>query len=209
MGDKQLLKLLMVLEGPRAAAFREWASNILARYLRGDQTLAEEIHLRGELWGDQEDALSPLLLAAQLEAQAQELFNEKKTVLALEAHRLALKYRELSRDKSDKAEPLPRLLEGWEEISAGTPLSVGEALDRFRTFPTRYPRFGGLVSWLSGGNAPSSPAQLSAQLGHLLRSNLQTPFQGRWLDRIPGKKGSKRPTRWVIRAVSLRDGGRD
>lgn len=43
IGRDGLLRLLMVLKGPKASEFREWAAAVLVRYLESDVTLAAEI----------------------------------------------------------------------------------------------------------------------------------------------------------------------
>lgn len=43
IGKDGLLRLLMVLQGPKAAEFRKWAASILLRYLDNDITLAAEV----------------------------------------------------------------------------------------------------------------------------------------------------------------------
>ena len=93
--DKQgILSLVMVLSGPKAAAFREWASSILVRYLDGDRSLAQEIHLRADLdEADELPAISPAEIFDEAAPGIMEVLADKALRGSTQAARLLLQYR--------------------------------------------------------------------------------------------------------------------
>ncbi len=276
LGEQELIRLLLVLEGPKAAAFREWASSILFRYLKGDRDLANEIHLRADLLEDGEDALEappdvevpppqvqppearlPLELAARLEDAALMLFPEKQWGVATELLQLALQYRALLQDpKTPSQEPAPppdkpwertparesseeqclepprglvherraerergstrrpmeakedplepslssrqALFEGWAEISKGAALSVWEALGKYQTSPTRYPRFYRALCRLFGIRTFRESLRWGDELEQELQKRNGDTCQGVFLSRTRGKMPERNSPRFRI-----------
>ena len=118
--DKQgVLSLVMVLSGPKAAAFREWASSILVRYLEGDRTLAQEIHLRAN--DEEEDEVlsgtEPSEIFEEAAPAVMLALAEKAAKGSIQAARLLLQYHTSIKGPATTAER-PSL-----PASSGSPLS--------------------------------------------------------------------------------------
>jgi prophage antirepressor-like protein len=125
--DKEgALRLVMLLEGPKAAAFRQWASSILVRYLDGDRSLAQEIHLRADIMEEDEESFEPALpseIFAEAAPAVMMALSERASRGSIQAARLLLQYHTAIKGPATiaeskpapKAPPLPVASENWEE----------------------------------------------------------------------------------------------